>query len=208
MITKWWKKVVGTITANQSVISSSGVVTATVNLFDVTGVLIPDLITSAIYTNTSDYVPSASAPKNNATLLGVFSTDINPETAVVSKSYQKTAGACKMVFGGGTTTPTNADYNLESPIADGITIESYNLSYAFNEDSGNYEHIITANGTVSEDTLITEVGIVKSIWTSGTYSNYATADYYSNILVCREILAEPLDLKAGDSFTASIMIEQ
>ena len=112
-----------------------------------------------------------------------------------------------MVFGTGTTPAKYTDYKLENPINEGITGVEYYVAKSYNEDSNNYEAIITATFTSTIDTTISEIRLVKSIFDHDNASNVEYDSYYYNVLAAREVLNTPIDVKAGETFTVSIKID-
>lgn len=113
----------------------------------------------------------------------------------------------RLMFGTGTTPPTENDYTLESPI--------YNISYTPGsvliapDGEGKYQmyidHVLTNN--TGADITICEVGLfgeVCSKWTSAT--NYL----HRNVMFERTVLDEPLVIPAGKSklFTYKLTFNQ
>ena len=144
---------------------------------------------------------------NQASLFNCFSNNTNISAAENYFNWQLSGGKVKMVFGTGTTPAKYTDYKLENPITEGITGVEYYVVRSYNEDSNNYEAIITATFTSTINTTITEVGLVKSIFDNDNPVNSEYASYYYNVLAAREVLDTPINVKAGETFTVSIKID-
>ena len=208
MITRSWKNIVGTIYSDTTYNTNAGSVTRVPisGLFAIDGSSRSTLVTR-LYISSAQYANYCTAVGfNQASLFNCFSNNTNINTVENYFNWQLSGGRVKMVFGTGTTPAKYTDYKLENPITEGITGVEYYVVRSYNEDSNNYESIITATFTSTIDTTITEVGLVKSIFDADnpSYSEYAS--YYYNVLAAREVLEAPIEVKAGETFTVSIKI--
>ena len=211
MITRSWKNIVGVISScNRSTNSYGRILRVPISgLFDVDGNQHNDLITRIAPNSSGQYLSATAAGFNQATLFNGFSTSTNmyPTECANSSEWQLCGGKSKIVFGTGSTPAKYTDYKLENPITEGITGVEYYVVRSYNEDSNNYESIITATFTSTIDTTITEVGLVKSIFDKDNPSWSENASHYYNVLAAREVLETPLDVKAGETFTVSMKID-
>lgn len=209
MITRSWKNIVGAIYSGTTYNVNSGSVTRVPisGLFDIGGNQHSTLITRAVTTNGSYANYLTAAGFNQASLFNCFSTNTNMSTVESYFNWQLSGGKVKMVFGTGNTPAKYTDYKLENPINEGITGVDYYVAKSYNEDSNNYEAIITATFTSTIDTAISEVGLVKSIFDNDNPSYIEYASYYYNVLAAREVLDTPIDVKAGETFTVSMKID-
>lgn len=212
MITRNWKVVKGTAErkGNTSFSSKDAYYQYVDGVFNVEGNQVEWITVGAgSYSGTSVYVWK-SISRGNENLLGIWSDDYNQLT----KSYYTGGyGTCfgggysKVVFGSGSTPATAKDYAMEEPITSGITRIERSFSTNYNEETNNFECLITYHGRVSEDMVIREVGIVKTILKSQGYNSISDDEYWENILCTRDVLETPLDLKAGDGFRVTIKVE-
>lgn len=209
MVTRNWKNIVGTIYSDTTYNINSGSVTRVPisGLFAIDGSSRSTLVTRLV-TNNGSYANYLTAVGfNQASLFNCFSTDTNINTVENYFNWQLSGGKVKMVFGTGTTPAKYTDYKLENPITEGITGVEYYVAKSYNEDSNNYESIITATFTSTIDTTITEVGLVKSIFDKDNSSWAEYAAHYYNVLAAREVLETPIEIKAGETFTVSMKID-
>ena len=211
MITRSWKNIVGVISScNRHTNGSKIILRVPISgLFDVDGKQHNDLITRIAPRGSGQYTSATAAGFNQATLFNGFSTSTNmyQTECANSSEWQLCGGKSKIVFGTGSTPAKYTDYKLENPITEGITGVEYYVAKSYNEDSNNYESIITATFTSTIDTTISEVGVVKSICNVSSYSDYEYPSYYYNVLAAREVLDTPIDVKAGETFTVSMKID-
>ena len=209
MVTRNWKNIVGAIYSGTTYNVNSGSVTRVPisGLFDIGGSQHSTLVTRIVTTNGSYANYYTAAGFNQASLFNCFSTNTNINTTENYSNWQLSGGKVKMVFGTGNTPAKYTDYKLENPITEGITGVDYYVAKSYNEDSNNYEAIITATFTSTINTTITEVGLVKSIFDNDNPSYVEYASYYYNVLAAREVLETPIEVKAGETFTVSIKID-
>ena len=209
MVTRNWKNIVGAIYSDTTYNVNSGSVTRVPisGLFAIDGSPRSTIVTRAV-TNNGSYANYLTAVGfNQASLFNCFSTNTDINTVENYFNWQLSGGKVKMVFGTGTTPAKYTDYKLENPITEGITGVEYYVAKSYNEDSNNYESIITATFTSTIDTTITEVGLVKSIFDKDNPSWAEYAAHYYNVLAAREVLETPIEVKAGETFTVSIKID-
>lgn len=209
MVTRNWKNIVGTIYSDTTYNINSGSVTRVPisGLFAIDGSSRSTIVTRLV-TNNGSYANYLTAVGfNQASLFNCFSNNTDINTVENYFNWQLSGGKVKMVFGTGTTPAKYTDYKLENPITEGITGVEYYVAKSYNEDSNNYESIITATFTSTIDTTITEVGLVKSIFDKDNPSWAEYAAHYYNVLAAREALETPIDVKAGETFTVSMKID-
>lgn len=209
MVTRNWKNIVGTIYSDTTYNVNSGSVTRVPisGLFAIDGSPRSTIVTRLVTTNGSYANYLTAVGFNQASLFNCFSTNTDINTVENYFNWQLSGGKVKMVFGTGTTPAKYTDYKLENPITEGITGVEYYVAKSYNEDSNNYESIITATFTSTIDTTITEVGLVKSIFDKDNPSWAEYAPHYYNVLAAREVLETPIEVKAGETFTVSIKID-
>ena len=209
MVTRNWKNIVGTIYSDTTYNFNSGSVTRVPisGLFAIDGSPRSTIVTRATYNNSTYANYCTAVGFNQASLFNCFSTNTNINIVENYYNWQLSGGKVKMVFGTGTTPAKYTDYKLENPITEGITGVEYYVVRSYNEDSNNYESIITATFTSTIDTTITEVGLVKSIFDNDNPSWAENASYYYNVLAAREVLGTPIEVKAGETFTVSMKID-
>ena len=209
MVTRNWKNIVGTIYSDTTYNTNVGTVTRVPisGLFAIDGSPRSTIVTRAVVSSStySNYITAVGF--NQASLFNCFSTNTNINTVENYFNWQLSGGKAKMVFGTGTTPAKYTDYKLENPITEGITGVDYYVAKSYNEDSNNYESIITATFTSTIDTTITEVGLVKSIFDKDNASWAEYASHYYNVLAAREVLETPIEVKAGETFTVSMKID-
>ena len=209
MVTRNWKNIVGAIYSDTTYNVNASTVTRVPisGLFDIGGSQHSTLVTRLVTTNGSYANYLTAVGFNQASLFNCFSTNTNMSIAENYFNWQLSGGKVKMVFGTGNTPAKYTDYKLENPINEGITGVEYYVAKSYNEDSNNYEAIITATFTSTIDTTISEVGLVKSIFDKDNPSWAEYAAHYYNVLAAREVLETPIDVKAGETFTVSIKID-
>lgn len=209
MVTRNWKNIVGTIYSDTTYNFNSGSVTRVPisGLFAIDGSSRSTIVTRLVLSSSTYANYLTAVGFNQASLFNCFSNNTNINTVENYYNWQLSGGKVKMVFGTGTTPAKYTDYKLENPITEGITGVEYYFVRSYNEDSNNYESIITATFTSTIDTTITEVGLVKSIFDSDNASWAEQASHYYNVLAAREVLETPLDVKAGETFTVSMKID-
>lgn len=209
MVTRNWKNIVGTVYSDTTYNVNDGTITRVPisGLFAIDGSSRSTLVTRLVKISATYANYYTAVGFNQASLFNCFSNNTNISTVENYFNWQLSGGRVKMVFGTGTTPAKYTDYKLENPINEGITGVEYYVVKSYNEDSNNYEAIITATFTSTINTTITEVGLVKSIFDDNnpTYSEYAS--YYYNVLAAREVLDTPIEVKAGETFTVSIKID-
>lgn len=209
MVTRNWKNIVGTIYSDTTYNINAGTVTRVPisGLFAIDGSPRSTIVTRLVL-NSSTYANyGAAVGFNQASLFNCFSNNTNINNVENYFNWQLSGGKTKMVFGTGTTPAKYTDYKLENPITEGITGVDYYVAKSYNEDSNNYESIITATFTSTIATTITEVGLVKSIFDKDNPSWAEYASHYYNVLAAREVLETPIDVKAGETFTVSMKID-
>ena len=209
MVTRNWKNIVGAIYSDTTYNVNSGSVTRVPisGLFAIDGSSRSTIVTRLV-TNNGSYANYLTAVGfNQASLFNCFSNNTNINDVENYFNWQLSGGKVKMVFGTGTTPAKYTDYKLENPITEGITGVEYYVAKSYNEDSNNYEAIITATFTSTIDATITEVGLVKSIFDKDNPSWAEYAAHYYNVLAAREVLETPIDVKAGETFTVSMKID-
>lgn len=209
MVTRNWKNIVGAIYSGTTYNVNDGTITRVPisGLFAIDGSSRSTLVTHLVKIHATYANYYTAVGFNQASLFNCFSNNTNINAIENYFNWQLSGGKVKMVFGTGTTPAKYTDYKLENPITEGITGVEYYVVRSYNEDSNNYEAIITATFTSTINTTITEVGLVKSIFDNDNpiYSEYAS--YYYNVLAAREVLETPIDVKAGETFTVSIKID-
>lgn len=209
MVTRNWKNIVGTIYSDTTYNVNVGSVTRVPisGLFAIDGSPRSTIVTRAVLSHSTYSNYCTAVGFNQASLFNCFSNNTNINTVENYYNWQLSGGKVKMVFGTGTTPAKYTDYKLENPITEGITGVDYYVAKSYNEDSNNYESIITATFTSTIDTTITEVGLVKSIFDNDNAPKVEYASYYYNVLAAREVLDTPIDVKAGETFTVSMKID-
>lgn len=120
-------------------------------------------------------------------------------------------GALSFSFGTGTVQPTFEDYQLQYPISEGIIIQ--NIAINQKMEGSLFKTIYTISASVMKDITIGEVGLYKVvfpekalIWNSEnkTITQEKNAE---KVLLDREVLSEPLKLKAGNAFNLALEID-
>ena len=209
MVTRNWKNIVGTVYSDTTYNVNNDTITRVPisGLFAIDGSSRNTLVTRLVKTNATYANYLTAVGFNQASLFNCFSNNTNINTTENYFNWQLSGGKVKMVFGTGTTPAKYTDYKLENPINEGITGVDYYVVKSYNEDSNNYEAIITATFTSTIDTTITEVGLVKSIFDADSPSWAEQASHYYNVLAAREVLETPIEVKAGETFTVSIKID-
>ena len=209
MVTRNWKNIVGTVYSDTTYNVNNDTITRVPisGLFAIDGSSRNTLVTRLVKTNATYANYLTAVGFNQASLFNCFSNNTNINTTENYFNWQLSGGKVKMVFGTGTTPAKYTDYKLENPINEGITGVDYYVVKSYNEDSNNYEAIITATFTSTIDTTITEVGLVKSIFDADNPSWAEQASHYYNVLAAREVLETPIEVKAGETFTVSIKID-
>ena len=209
MVTRNWKNIVGTIYSDTTYNVNGGTVTRVPisGLFAIDGSPRSTIVTRVVLTNATYANYQTAVGFNQASLFNCFSNNTNINNTENYFNWQLSGGKVKMVFGTGTTPAKYTDYKLENPINEGITGVDYYFAKSYNEDSNNYEAIITATFTSTIDTTITEVGLVKSIFDADNPAWAEQASHYYNVLAAREVLETPIDVKAGETFTVSMKID-
>jgi hypothetical protein len=211
MITRNWKIVKGTAERRGgATLSSNDAYYQYVDgVFNVEGNQVELITVGAGGNGSSGYYDWKSISRTNENLLCIWSDDYNQ---LQKNYYVGGSGTCyaggysKVVFGSGSTPATAEDYAMEEPITSGITRIERSFSTNYNEETNNFECLITYHGRVSKDMVIREVGIVKSILKAQSRGNTGE-DYWENILCSRDVLTPALDLKAGDGFRVTIKVE-
>lgn len=113
----------------------------------------------------------------------------------------------KFVFGTGIASASIKDYTLDSPITEGIKVNTVSVSQSFEDEKLKTFYTITGYATIPIS--ISEIGMIKTI---GAIQDYlkAGAPIFSeeddstdlrNVLLAREVLPKPLELLEGDYFT-------
>ena len=147
MVTRNWKNIVGTIYSDTTYNTNVGTVTRVPisGLFAIDGSSRSTIVTRALVSNStySNYITAVGF--NQASLFNCFSNNTNINAVENYFNWQLSGGKVKMVFGTGTTPAKYTDYKLENPITEGITGVDYYVAKSYNEDSNNYESIITAH---------------------------------------------------------------
>ena len=209
MVTRNWKNIVGTVYSDTTHnVNNDSVTRVPISgLFAIDGSSRGTLVTRLVKANATYANYLTAVGFNQASLFNCFSNNTNINTTENYFNWQLSGGKVKMVFGTGTTPAKYTDYKLENPINEGITGVEYYVVKSYNEDSNNYEAIITATFTSTINTTITEVGLVKSIFDADNPSWAEQASHYYNVLAAREVLETPIDVKAGETFTVSMKID-
>ena len=113
----------------------------------------------------------------------------------------------KFVFGTGSASASLKDYTLDSPITEGIKINTVSISQSFEDEKLKTFYTITGYATTPIN--ISEIGMIKTI---GAIQDYLKAGNpifseeddntdLRNVLLAREVLPKPLELLEGDYFT-------
>ncbi|MGN0620563.1 MAG: hypothetical protein ACI4I9_01745 [Porcipelethomonas sp.] len=211
MVTRNWKIVKGTAEARKGIQSSECVYYQYVeNVFDVNGDAVDHITVGPDNSSSnSPYVYNTrSICFGNETIFNRWSDNLNQTEINFYYSTGLYAGGCsKIIFGSDGTEALPSDYKIKLPISEGITKIERNVMTDYNEETNKFEYIITYYGKASNDMVIREVGIVKSVLTTTSYSTVDSSSKYKNILVVRDVLETPLDLKAGEGFRVTIKIE-
>lgn len=137
-----------------------------------------------------------------------FSTD-GENTSIPLGRYL--LGALSFSFGTGTVKSAFEDYQLQYPISEGIIIQ--NIAINQKMEGSLFKTIYTISASVMKDITIGEVGLYKVvfpekalIWNSEnkTITQEKNAE---KVLLDREVLSEPLKLKAGNAFNIALEID-
>ena len=129
-------------------------------------------------------------------LTGYLGTSNYPYS--VNTSYTASATSAGVSFGKGTTASTGSEYNLESTITSGLTVNTISTQRYSDADGYIYSEFVYSVANSSSDAItISEVG-----WKAQMYA-YSTVDSTSNgtsyvFLMDRTVLDEPITIAAGD----------
>jgi hypothetical protein len=162
-----------------------------------------DSISPWINTNSS-YGTQNLCSRSNGFLLNIFSNTLDQTTQECNSDSSNPGGYTKLIFGSGTTPATIEDYCIESQITTGISILSRNIIGEYDISSGLYKNYLVTTCRADSDLKITEVGLVKSIIINPGQYNWNNTTSYANVLALRELLSNPLNLSAGDTFSITI----
>ena len=141
---------------------------------------------------------------NSCNGLGCFANVATAQTSLPSVVNNYPNYYCHLVIGSGTTPVTGADYRLESEIT---TVSSLSVDRSFNMSKGEMTVTKTMRNTSSEEITINEVGIIAMTthFTSYTTSTSSSSGMTNGpYLAFREVLATPIVVPAGESFTISL----
>ena len=141
---------------------------------------------------------------NSCNGLGCFVNATSSQTSLPAAVSSYPAYYCHLVIGSGTTPVTGADYALESQIT---TVSPLSVDRSFNRDKGEMTVTKTMKNTSSEEITINEVGIVAMTTHYTSYSNGSGSSVGQTngpYLAFREVLATPIVVPAGESFTISL----
>ena len=112
-------------------------------------------------------------------------------------------------FGGGNTTPTINDINLENQYKYGTNIRQIELIFVsrkLDEETKIVKNIYKGRYVAITDMNICELGL--SVRVSFRSSMSGTSTSYQRILLSRDVLPEPLVVTAGQMFSVSLTIEE
>lgn len=141
---------------------------------------------------------------NSCNGLGCFANAVTSQTSLPSVVTSYPSYYCHLVVGSGTTPVTGADYALESQIT---TVSSLSVDQSFNMEKGEMIVTKTMKNTSSEEITINEVGIIAMTthFTSYTTSTSSSSGITNGpYLAFREVLATPIVVPAGETFTISL----
>lgn len=102
-----------------------------------------------------------------------------------------------VVVGAGTIEPQGTDYTLESP----ISMSNISVTTDTSADGNTEKTVLTISGTntTGNAVIIKEIGITKTAYANNNSGGTAHA-----ILLLRELLANPINLENGQSFSLTI----
>lgn len=116
----------------------------------------------------------------------------------------KSSSTVHVGFGSGTTTPSESDYALETPITKITRVTS------------SASPVLNANGTITiaysiqisatADVTINEIGLFLPVSYYGAASSASSANYQYYALVNRMVLDEPVSIASDDSATITFSI--
>ena len=113
----------------------------------------------------------------------------------------------KFVFGTGSVGASIKDYTLNSPITEGIKVNTVSVSQSFEDEK--LKTFYTITGYATTPISISEIGMIKTIGAIQDYlkkgdpifSEEDDSTDLRNVLLAREVLPKPLELLEGDYFT-------
>lgn len=131
-------------------------------------------------------------------LIYEFSPNFSDKVVTIEdKDYQT-----NLIIGSGTTPVKETDYKLESVISEGLTHISQTASAGSTEDN---KLLLTFTRTIRNESgneiTIGEIGLQKSLY------EYEGTKGYKYYLLAREVLAEPIKVSSGETFTVSLAIK-
>jgi hypothetical protein len=205
MITRNWKIVKGTAERREGTQGTEAKYQYIGGVFDTEGNNVPYITTGCSTGTTTTYKVLFTS---NETLFTSWSNSLDQTYGEYELGNTSSAGGrSKIIFGSDETPPAATDYRINQPIESGITLNERTISSVYNEETNNFETLITYRGSVSKDMIIKEVGIVKAICITTNTSGSTDSYFKKNILCTRDVLETPLDLKAGDGFRVTIKVE-
>ena len=146
-------------------------------------------------------------PNGNDYNLTIYLTDFNGKSQSGNLGYNifTSGNALRVLVGSGTDEVKETDYKL-SNMLDTSVLNVLSLSSKVGGKINNWTRLATVvttfNNVTSEDVTVTELGIAHQV---GVTSGGVTT--YTRYLLTRELLATPVTIKAGESYTFTAVID-